>query len=38
MNVIDAGVAVLSMHAPAEIISKADIYESYKGYCAFLKV
>ena len=38
MNVIDAGVAVLSMHAPAEIISKADIYEAYKGYCAFLKV
>ena len=37
MNVIDAGVAVLSMHAPFEIISKADLYEAYKGYCAFLK-
>ena len=37
MNVIDAGVAVLSMHAPYEIISKADLYEAYKGYCAFLK-
>jgi len=37
MNVIDAGVAVLSMHAPYEVISKADLYETYKGYCAFLK-
>jgi len=37
MNVIDAGVAVLSMHAPYEVISKADLYEAYKGYCAFLK-
>ena len=37
MNVIDAGVAVLSMHAPYEIINKADLYEAYKGYCAFLK-
>lgn len=37
MNVIDAGVAVLSMHAPYEVISKADLFEAYKGYCAFLK-
>ena len=37
MNVIDSGVAVLSMHAPYEVISKADLYEAYKGYCAFLK-
>ncbi len=36
MNVIDAGVAVLSMHAPYEIISKADLFETYKAYCAFL--
>lgn len=36
MNVIDAGVAVLSMHAPYEVISKADLYEAYKGYCTFL--
>jgi len=36
MNVIDAGVAVLSMHAPFEVISKADLYETYKCYCAFL--
>lgn len=37
MNVIDSGVAVLNMHAPWEITSKADIYEAYKGYKAFLK-
>lgn len=37
MNVIDCGIAVLSMHAPWEIVSKADVYEGYKAYCAFLK-
>ena len=37
MNVIDCGVPVISMHAPFEAISKADIYEVYKGYEAFLK-
>lgn len=37
MNVIDCGVPVLSMHAPHEAISKADLYEVYKGYVAFLK-
>jgi len=37
MSVIDAGVPVLSMHAPWEAISKADLYEAYKCYCAFLK-
>ena len=37
MDVIDAGVAVLSMHAPFEVISKADLYEAYRGYCAFLQ-
>lgn len=37
MSVIDSGVAVLNMHAPWEIISKADLYEAYKGYVAFLK-
>lgn len=36
MDVIDSGVAVLNMHAPWEIISKADLYEAYKGYMAFL--
>ena len=35
MDVIDYGVAVLSMHAPWEATSKADIYEAYKGYKAF---
>lgn len=37
MNVIDSGVAVLSMHSPWEVASKADIYEARKGYEAFLK-
>ncbi len=37
MEVIDSGVAVLNMHAPWEIISKADLYEAYRGYRAFLK-
>lgn len=37
MNVIDSGVAVLSMHAPHEVTSKSDIYEVYRGYKAFLK-
>lgn len=36
MQVIDCGVPVLSMHAPWETISKADLYEAYKGYKAFL--
>lgn len=37
MDVIDCGVAVLNMHAPWEITSKADIYETKKGYVVFLK-
>lgn len=37
MNVIDCGVAVLSMHAPWEVTSKADVYEAQKCYVAFLK-
>lgn len=37
MEVIDSGVAVLNMHAPWEITSKADVYEAKKGYAAFLK-
>ncbi|SEQ00798.1 aminopeptidase [Butyrivibrio sp. TB] len=36
MNVVDSGVAVLNMHAPWEAISKADLYESLRGYKAFL--
>ena len=37
MNVIDSGVAVLSMHSLWEVANKADIYEAYRGYRAFLK-
>ena len=37
MNVLDAGVAVLNMHAPMEIVSKADVYEAYLAYRASLK-
>ncbi len=37
MDVIDSGVAVLSMHAPWEVTSKADIYEARRGYEAFLR-
>lgn len=36
-QVIDCGVGVLSMHAPYEVISKADIYEMYRAYKAFIK-
>ncbi len=36
MEVIDSGVGVLSMHAPWEATSKVDIYETKKGYAAFL--
>lgn len=37
MQVIDSGVAVLNMHAPYEVASKADVYEAVKGYRAFLR-
>lgn len=37
MNVIDSGVAVLNMHAPWETTSKADVYETKRGYVAFLE-
>ena len=37
MEVVDSGVAVLNMHAPYEVSSKADIYEAVKGYKAFLR-
>ena len=36
MDVIDSGVAVLNMHAPWEIISKADLFEACKAYKAFV--
>lgn len=37
MNVIDAGIPLLSMHSPWEVASKLDIYHAYKFYKAFLK-
>lgn len=37
MDVIDAGIAVLNMHAPMEIVSKVDVYETYQAFKAFLK-
>lgn len=37
MEVVDSGIAVLSMHSPWEAISKADLFEAKKGYLAFLK-
>lgn len=37
MDVIDAGIAVLNMHAPMEVVSKVDVYETYQAYKAFLK-
>jgi len=38
MEVIDCGVPVLSMHAPWEVTSKADVYEAFKCYKAFLRM
>lgn len=38
MEVVDAGVAVLSMHAPMEIVSKVDVYEAYIAYKKFLEL
>ncbi len=37
MEVIDCGVAVQNMHAPWEVVSKADLYETYRAYGCFLK-
>ena len=37
MEVVDAGIAVLNMHAPMEIVSKVDVYETYVAYKVFLK-
>jgi aspartyl aminopeptidase len=37
MEVIDCGIAVLSMHSPFEVISKIDLYTAYRGYIAFLR-
>ncbi len=37
MEVVDAGIAVQNMHSPCEIVSKADVWEAYRAYKAFLK-
>ncbi|MCR4590393.1 MAG: aminopeptidase [Lachnospiraceae bacterium] len=37
MDVVDCGMAVLSMHAPWEVTSKSDLFEGYKAYKAFIK-
>ncbi|MDR2543495.1 MAG: aminopeptidase [Treponema sp.] len=37
MDVLDCGVPILSMHSPFEVISKVDLYTTYRGYLAFLK-
>lgn len=37
INVVDLGVAVISMHAPYEVISKTDLYMTYKAVLAFFK-
>jgi aspartyl aminopeptidase len=36
LEIIDCGTPVLSMHSPFELVSKADLYMTYKGYKAFL--
>lgn len=38
IDVVDCGVALLSMHAPYEIAGKVDTYMAYKGYLAFFKL
>jgi aspartyl aminopeptidase len=37
MNVVDCGVALLGMHSPLEIASKADIYMAYRAYKSFFE-
>ncbi|MBR2343388.1 MAG: aminopeptidase [Clostridia bacterium] len=37
IDTVDLGVPVISMHAPFEVVSKADVYSAYKAFCAFLK-
>ncbi len=37
MEVVDCGVALLGMHSPFEVASKADIYMAYRGYKAFMQ-
>jgi aspartyl aminopeptidase len=37
VEVLDCGIPVLSMHSPFEVISKIDLYTTYRGYIAFLR-
>ena len=37
IDTVDIGVPVISMHAPYEVISKADLYSNYKAFLAFMK-
>ena len=37
IETVDLGVPVISMHAPYEVVSKADVYSTYKAFCAFVK-
>ena len=38
VDVVDLGVPVLSMHAPFEMVSKLDVYNTYKAFKAFYKL
>ncbi len=37
IETVDLGVPVIAMHAPYEVISKVDLYEAYRAFCAFAK-
>jgi len=37
IETVDLGVPVISMHAPYEVVSKADVYSTYEAFCAFVK-
>ena len=37
IETVDLGVPVISMHAPYEVVSKADVYSTYRAFCAFIK-
>ena len=37
IDTVDMGVPVISMHAPYEVVSKADVYTTHEAFCAFLK-
>ena len=37
IETVDLGVPVISMHAPYEVVSKADVYSTYEAFAAFIK-